>query len=289
MCACGGGGRQSIVTVTLFCIRHYYETTYVWLTIQDSCWRGRRYTHTNTQTILSLVLHCTDWSILQLHWQECYRLPLAPGCHTAAASSTVWSSLCIRSLWVVQRSAGGPQTGCLQASGMEVEGEEEGEWKRRERGESERRQRSGEIWRWRERQSVVQMNRLPVSIDWKMDPFASFMLVKRSCFDGCSHAHTTDSSCQHKMECGSLLTNHCSSGSEWRQWLEGGGRVDEVERGTRETRHVVGQPLPPNIHTTCVPISTWMYVRVVGVLWAIQCDWQEPVLMCARSKKCNTL
>ena len=43
---------------------------------------------------------------------------------------------------------------------MEVEGKKEGEWKRRERGEGERRQRSGEIWRWRERRSVVQMNTL---------------------------------------------------------------------------------------------------------------------------------
>ena len=60
----------------------------------------------------------------------------------------------------MQRSAGGPQTGCLLASGMEVEGKEEGEGKRKERGEGEKRQRSSEIWRWRERQSVVQMNRL---------------------------------------------------------------------------------------------------------------------------------
>ena len=34
------------------------------------------------------------------------------------------------------------------------------------------------------------------------------MLVKRSCSDGCSHAHTTDSSCQHKMEC--VITTHQS-------------------------------------------------------------------------------
>ena len=60
----------------------------------------------------------------------------------------------------MQRSAGGPQTGCLQASGMEVEGKEEGEGKSREIGKGERRQRSGEIWRWKERQSVVQMNTL---------------------------------------------------------------------------------------------------------------------------------
>ena len=45
-------------------------------------------------------------------------------------------------------------------------------------------------------------------VHWEMDPFASYMLVKRSCSDGCSHAHLTDSSCQHKMEWG--LTTHKS-------------------------------------------------------------------------------
>ena len=196
-CVCVGGGRQSIVTVTLFCIRHYCETTYVWLTVQDSCWRGRRYIHTNTQTILALVLHCTDWSILQLHWQECYPLPLAPGCHTAAASSTVWSSLCIRSLWAVQRSAGGPQTGCLPASGMEVEGKEEGEGKRRKRGDRE-------VVRYGDggRGNLVQMNRLGDG------PLCQFHASEEVMSDGCSHAHTTDSSWQHKMECG--LTTHQS-------------------------------------------------------------------------------
>ena len=44
---------------------------------------------------------------------------------------------------------------------MEGEGKEEGErGERRERGKGERKRRRGEIWRWRERQSVVQMNRL---------------------------------------------------------------------------------------------------------------------------------
>ena len=104
-----------------------------------------------------------------------------------------------------------------------------------------------------------------------------------------AHTHTPQTPpANTRWSVGSLLTNHCSSGSEWRQRLEGGGRVDEVERGTRETRHGVGQPLPPNIHTTCAPISTRMYVHVVSVLWAIQCDWQEQVLMCVRSKKCDT-
>ena len=61
----------------------------------------------------------------------------------------------------MQHSAGGPQTGCLPASGMEVEGKEEGgRGERRKRGKGERRQRSGDIWRWRERRSVVQHNTL---------------------------------------------------------------------------------------------------------------------------------
>ena len=89
-----------------------------------------------------------------------------------------------------------------------------------------------------------------------MDPFASFMLVKRSCSDGCSHAHLTDSSCQHKMEGASYSPITAPRGLNEDSGLEGGGRVDEVERGTRETRHGVGQSLPPSIHTTCARIST---------------------------------
>ena len=162
VCVCGGGGEEYCNSYTLLHTALLWN--YILLTYNTRQLLKRQtlhtHKHTNTQTILALVLHWTDWSILQLHWQECYPLPLAPGCHTAAASSTVWSSLCTRSLWAVQRSAGGPQTGCLPASGMEAEGKEEGEGERRERGEGERRQRSGEIWRWRERQSIVQMNRL---------------------------------------------------------------------------------------------------------------------------------
>lgn len=49
-----------------------------------------------------------------------------------------------------------------------------------------------------------------------------------------------------------LLTNDCPSRSERRQRLVGGGWIDEIERGTSQTRQSVGQSLPPNIHTACV-------------------------------------
>ena len=96
-CVCVGGGGGSIVTVTLFCIQHYCETTYFWLTIQDSCWRGRRYTHTNTQThkqywplycigLIGAYSNYTDKSAIPSHWHLVVtRQQLLPRCEVLCA------------------------------------------------------------------------------------------------------------------------------------------------------------------------------------------------------------
>ena len=98
--------------------------------------------------------------------------------------------------------------------------------------------------RWRRRQSVYSSDHLmggglgrQIYINLQLSGAGT--LVKRSCADVHSKMHTIQFHPVMQQKGGGGLTNYCSPRSEQREWIEGGGWIDEVERGTSQTRHGV--------------------------------------------------